>query len=146
MDNAEYAIHAAICHDAELFTAISWEKIMMATHSDVGMQLLLEAVKAGFPDHARNNHATVASFWNFREGLSVLEGVVLYQDRVVVPPSLCDGVLRTLHSAHQGVSCMEAQARSVVFWPGMTAAIKATRDSCGPCNRSAPSQAALTSP
>ena len=51
-------------------------------------------------------------------------GVILYRDRVVVPPPLRD-VLRIVHSAHQGVSSMESRARSIVFWPGMTSCQRA---------------------
>ena len=37
---------------------------------------------------------------------------------------------------------MELLARSIVFWPGMTNDIRAVREHCSACNRSAPSQAA----
>ena len=60
----------------------------------------------------------------------------MYHDRVVVPPSLRDKVLRILHSAHQGVSSMEPRARYIVFWPGMTNDILAVREHCSVCNRS----------
>ena len=36
---------------------------------------------------------------------------------------------------------MESRARSIVFWPGMTNDIRAVREHCSACNRSAPSQA-----
>ena len=56
-----------------------------------------------------------------------------------------NNVLQILHAAHQGVSAMESRARAIVFWPGLTEDIRATRDSCSACNRSAPSQAATPS-
>ena len=68
----------------------------------------------------------------------------MYQDRVVVPPSLRHRVLQHLHAAHQGTSSMEQHARSIVYWPGMSKDIKQTRDSCADCNRNAPSQAGTT--
>ena len=37
---------------------------------------------------------------------------------------------------------MEQRARAIVYWPGMTSDIRATRESCAKCNRNAPSQAA----
>ena len=56
--------------------------------------------------------------------------------------SCTDEVIRTLHSAHQGVSSMESRARSIVFWPGMSTTIQDARDKCSACNKIAPSQAA----
>ena len=67
----------------------------------------------------------------------------MYNDRVVVPPSLQSQVLATLHAAHQGVSSMEARAQQTVFWPGITADITNTRANCKDCITNAPSQPRL---
>lgn len=77
--------------------------------------------------------------------LYVLDGVVVYEDRVVVPPSLRRLVLESLHSAHQGVSAMELRAHAIIFWPGMTSDIHKIRDECGVCCKNVPSQAHLPS-
>ena len=107
------------------------------------MRLLLDTIQEGFPDDRRAANDDIAAFWTYRDSLNVTDGVILYRDRVVVPPSLRDKGLRILHSAHQGVS-MESRARSIVFWPGMTNDIRggAVGEHCSACNRSAPSQAA----
>ena len=68
-------------------------------------------------------------------------GVLMYQDGVVIPPPLSPQVLQHLHAAHQGTSTMEQRARMIVYWPGMTQDIRATRERCADCNRNAPSQA-----
>ena len=47
-------------------------------------------------------------FWPLREALHIQEGVIIYNDRVAIPPSLRKSALDMLHSAHQGVSAMEA--------------------------------------
>ena len=62
-----------------------------------------------------------------------------------MPPSLRRKVLDSLHAAHQGKSAMEQRARSIIYWPGMTADISAMRDACSDCNRNAPSHASLPS-
>ena len=142
MDSAECAIIAAIRRDASSFTALSWERIAMETSSDPGLRLLMVAIEEGFPDTRRETDDTVAAFWMYRESQCVSDGAVLYQDRVVIPPSLRNEVLRTLHSAHQGVSSMESRDRSIVFWPGISTAIQETRDISRSCNKTAPSQAA----
>ena len=65
---------------------------------------------------------------------------VPFKDRIVVPPSLRENVLTSLHSAHQGISRMNARAESCVYWPGITKAITKLRENCKDCNRNAPSQ------
>ena len=72
----------------------------------------------------------------------------MFKDRVVIPISLWNKILQSLHSAHQGVSSMLARAEDSVFWPGITSAITTMRKQCTHCNRMAPSQpsAPSTSP
>ena len=105
------------------------------------MRLLMDTTQEGFPDDRGAAKDDMAAFWTYRESLNVTDGVILYRDRVVVPPSLRDKVLRILHSEHQGVSSVESLARSIIFWPGMLDDIRTVREHCSACNRSALSQA-----
>ena len=103
-----------------------------------------ETIVAGFLVECKDlPHA--AQFWRYRESLYVSHDVVLFNDRVVVPPALRRQVLDHLHVAHQGQSTMELRARSIIFWPGMTNGISDTRVRCDDCNCNAPSQAHLPS-
>ena len=59
---------------------------------------------------------------------------------MIVPKSLRDEVLETLHSAHQGVTGMNERAQASVWWPGITPQIKERREKCRNCHEHAPSQ------
>ena len=100
----------------------------------------LRKVISGAP--ARHETSDISIYLPLLPDLQVLEGAVLYGNRVLIPPSLRESVLQHLHSGHQGVSAMSARARQLVFWPGISRDIQCTRDTCHPCNRNAPSQAA----
>ena len=143
MDQAEVAITSAIRSETATLTTLSWERIASETLADPTMHRLLSAILDGFTDKYRANNDAISAFWIYRESLYVSDGVIIYQDRVVVPPALQNTVLQILHSAHQGVSAMQSRARAIVFWPGMTEDIKLTREKCRSCNKSAPSQAAM---
>ena len=43
-------------------------------------------------------------------------------------------VLRVLHSDHQGVIAMNKQAKTIVYWPGVTNAIQGSPENCNSCN------------
>ena len=60
---------------------------------------------------------------------------------MLIPTSLRASVLEGLHAAHQGVTGMKSNARERLFWPGLDADLKLTRDQCTKCNQNAPSQA-----
>ncbi|RUS76710.1 hypothetical protein EGW08_015537 [Elysia chlorotica] len=61
-----------------------------------------DPIEDGFPDDRTHLLPEIREFYQFRENLSTFDGVILYHDRVVVPPPLRDKILQTLHSAHQG--------------------------------------------
>lgn len=62
--------------------------------------------------------------------MSVQGNCVLWGNRVLVPASLQDDILRLLHESHPGVSKMKAVARSHVRWPTMDDDIEAAVQGC----------------
>ena len=119
--------------------SVTWDRVRTATASDTDMLALTDIIESGIPEHRHQLPESLRDYFQYREGLSTVDGVILYKDRIVIPPSLRDEVLEALHAAHQGVTSMVARAETSVFWPGITPAITALRTSCQQCNRSAPS-------
>ncbi|XP_068695963.1 uncharacterized protein [Montipora foliosa] len=132
---------ASIREDTQDIGTISWSLLARETASDTALSSLLKLIEQGTPNLALNNRS-LAPLWPICESVYAQEGVLLYQDRVVVPSSLRSHVLQNLHAAHQGTSMMEQRARAIVYWPGMSSDIRNIRDGCADCNRNAPTQAA----
>ena len=107
---------------------------------DPDMSALVDAIHNGFPDTPSAMPSATRTYYQYREKITEYDGVILYKDRIVIPPTLRASVLQALHSAHQGVSMMVSRAEGSFFWPGMTSAIEETRARCTACNRMAPSQ------
>ena len=116
-DMTKHVIAAAIRRETTSLLSITWETLVTETAKDPDMVVLQDAIQKGFPGESRTD---LGQYWQYRHKLCESGGVVLYNDRAVISPSLRGTVLETLHSAHQGVSTMGNRARSVVFWPGMT--------------------------
>jgi hypothetical protein len=135
-------ITIAAAHALDDLQAVTWDRVREATTSDPIMLELLETIEDGMPDSKMLLPPSLREYFSFREHLSTTDGVILYKDRIMVPPALRDEVLRALHSAHQGVSSMTARADTSVFWPGITIQIAHLRDRCTDCNRISPSQPA----
>ena len=119
---------------------VTWNDLRMATTSDPLMSLLLQLTEEGFPDSRNNLPPDLRQYHQYKENLTALDGVILYKERLVIPPSLREKILSSLHSAHQGISQMCSRAEGSVFWPGMTSAISDLRTQCSACNRISPSQ------
>jgi hypothetical protein len=140
-DIIEHAIIASVKNDSRNILTMPWNLIAKETSSDASLRHLSQLIEQGFTENDRNDD-TVASIWPLRDSLYIQDGVILHQDRILVPQSLRQRVLNNLHAAHQGITAMEQRARAIVYWPGMTSDIRSKRESCGKCNRNAPSQAA----
>ena len=124
----------------EALQANTWDRTRQETASDENMHQLISIIEDGMPEVSDGLPVPLRAFHQFREHLHTLDGVILYKDRIVIPPSLRQDTLLALHSAHQGTSHMIARAESSVFWPGITADITETRARCNHCNKIAPSQ------
>ena len=81
-------------------------------------------------------------YHRYRHGLVVVDGVVTYKRRLVIPERLRSRVLETLHAAHQGVSGMIHRAEQSIFWQSITTDIERMRAMCRTCVRNSPSQPA----
>lgn len=125
--------------DSLAVRAVTWDLVRTATGSDESMNDLLNLIESGLPEFRHEFPPHIREYFQFRDHLYTVDGVVLYKDRVVIPPALRQDVLSALHSAHQGVSSMISRAESSVFWPGITPAITSLRAECNHCNRIAPS-------
>ena len=125
---------------ATIVEAVSWDDVRLETTSDPALCKLIEHIENGFPLYRDELNSNIRQYYQFREHLTTYDGVILYNERVVIPPPLRDKILISLHSAHQGISQMCSRAEASVFWPGMTTAIKNIREQCTSCSRIAPSQ------
>ena len=143
--------------------AITWEVVKSETAKDPEMIALVDLIQSVFPDNKEEMPEALEKYWNIRDQLYLIDGVVLLLDQVLIPPplrpevsqSFVDGqgarvlippalqseVVQSLHSAHQGVSLMNEHAKATVYWPGISSDIQKARSSCASCNRIAPSQA-----
>ena len=121
---------------------ISWEKLEGHSAQDPIMVTLVEMISKGMPDSKDVWPETAREYFRVRSELSTIGPVVLYGERVIIPPSLQAEVLEVLHAAHQGITGMTARAMTSVYWPGMQADIARKRAACTSCARCAPSQPA----
>ena len=94
------------------------------------------------PDSSNELQKEFRNYHKYRHGLEVVDGVVTYKRRLVIPRMLRGRILETLHAAHQGVSGMINRAEQSVFWPHITTDIERMRARCITCVRNSPSQPA----
>lgn len=104
------------------------------TSSDETSKVVMEYVLKGWPLTRDQTDELAREYWNFRDELSVEDGLLFKSDRIVVPRAMRPDILDEIHGAHMGESKSLSFARDYVFWPSMTSQVKDRVRSCGICN------------
>ncbi len=99
---------------------IKLQQIRDVTANDPTLRKLRQVIYQGWSATREQCLQSLYDYWNFREELTVEDGLILKQERIHIPPVLRDETLKTVHEGHLGEEKCLLQARSAVFWPGLT--------------------------
>ena len=94
------------------------------------MQALKNTFLIGWPDTKDQVPLTVRDYWNFREELTLNNGVLFKNQRIIIPHCLRSEMIARLHSSHLGTEACLRKARDRIFWPDMTTQIKEAVAKC----------------
>jgi hypothetical protein len=64
------------------------EQIRKETASDETMKTLTATIRRGWPESRKQVPNDIQDFWNYRDELSEVEGILLKQDKIIIPPNL----------------------------------------------------------
>ena len=83
-----------------------------------------------WPETAKKEYS---SYYFERHSFSVVDNILLYAGRLVIPSVLRKEMLDRLHQGHQGIVKTRALARSTVWWPGLSKDIGTLVQCCPEC-------------
>ena len=117
---------------------ITAKQIAFWTQRNPLLSRVLHYIQRGWPKVADEE---LKPYWTKRFELTVYSGCIMWAGRVVVPPQGREKVLIDLHCGHPGISRMKSLARSLIWWPGLDAAIEKRVKECPQCQQSQPTPA-----
>lgn len=94
----------------------------------------------GLAAQAVTTHSSLHAYYTARSQLSEADGLILYQDRLVIPAVRRSDVLKRIHEGHQGLTKCRARARMSVWWPRISSDITQLVTTCRFCMENKPSQ------
>ena len=109
------------------------ELIHEETTKDPTLTLLRCYIHMGQPNDCRMLLQELHTFWNYREDLSMENGLITKGARLLIPSTLRKKVLEQIHDGHLGIEKCMLKARDSVFWPGISDDIQETVEKCGIC-------------
>ena len=109
------------------------QEIRTEASTDPEQIALRTFVETGWPNDKASVPVLIHPYWSVRHELTIHDGLLFKQDRVVIPSSLRSNILRKLHTAHRGTEFTLRHARSCVFWPGINSQIEDMCKNCTTC-------------
>lgn len=73
-------------------------------------------------------------YWSYRQHISVNDDLIFLEDRLVVPVMRPE-ILRILHEGHLGEEKYKKNARSLLFWQGMSKQVELIVSACVVCRQ-----------
>jgi transposase InsO family protein len=109
--------------------------------------MLVRYITHGWPS-SRDLPPEARPYYTFRDGLTVVEGVILYMNRLFIPEAERAGVLQDIHAGHLGEAKCVGRASAVLWWPKMSTDIREMVKTCTVCAefRVKPREPLITTP
>ena len=87
----------------------------------------------GFPKQKHKCAEDIRSFYNYRESLTIIDGMIMKDKRIVIPFGLYKQALENLNRSHMGIVKMKERASTSMFWPKIYNDIENFLSRCRPC-------------
>ena len=109
-------------------------EIKEASKDDKEMNMLMQMITTGWPEHKDNVPLQVRHYLTYRDELTAQDGIVVLRgQRLVVPKSLTSTMKVKCHASHLGINSMLRCARDLLYWPGMSTDVRNYVETCGVC-------------
>ena len=129
--NTDKTIKSTLMLSGTTFSVMAAD-IVKATQDDSVLAKVHESVLVGKP---LPDGPEFTPYANIKEQLNSEEGVLLMGNRVIIPATLTDKILQTLHEEHMGITKMKALARCYVWWPNMNRDTESMVTACMLCQQ-----------
>ena len=115
------------------FKSLTLQDIKKATIKDCQLTKLKTYIVDGFLKHKHECAEDIHSFFDYRESLTIIDGMVMKDKRIVIPEGLPDDALKVLHRSHMGIVKTKERASTSMFWPKIYSDIENYISTCHPC-------------
>ena len=107
-------------------------EIKQHQHQDEVCKQLMEFCLTKWPAK-QNLSDKVRPYYGVAQEMSVVDGLLLRGNRLIIPQSLRQDILGKIHAGHMGIVKCRERARQGVWWPGLSKQLEQLVKSCEEC-------------
>ena len=111
--------------------------IQAAQKEDDVLREVMKHCTEGWPAYLHHS-PILQPYWENQAHLAVVDELLTYDQRIVVPKSMRLEMLSLIHVGHLGITKCGARAREALWWPGMAGAIEEMVSKCQTCQKALP--------
>ena len=128
VSSTESEVHVHVCSikSGLPVSERKWAELAAATENDGVLHSVISCITDGENNCPR-------PYVTFVDELSVVDGVLLKGQRVVVPGSMKTQMLTLIHEGHLGIEKCKRRARDILYWPNMNKDVYETVSRCDVC-------------
>jgi hypothetical protein len=127
-----------VVHSLEKYVPMSEKRkcqYKQTLSKDNALTTLVNYIIEGWPTERKKCHSDVQLYYPIRDRLSIENGLLFFDDKIIVPGGLRPEMLKLLHEPHLGIQKTKANARQVMYWPGITKDIEKMVANCAVCEK-----------
>lgn len=129
-----FTTHVTACLPA---TALRLQEIQEAQKVDDECSRVRVYCLQGWPAYMPHQ-PLLRPYWESRGHLSVVDDLLMYDDRLVIPRGMRLQILDYIHTGHLGITKCRSRARTSVWWPGLPKQIEDLVAQCVTCAKDQP--------
>lgn len=105
-----------------------------ATWEDKELVQVVRYLRFGWPDK-KNINPNLHTYYEKRDELSIIDDILIWRDRVIIPETLRKAVMEYLHRSHPGIVQSQSLAKTYVYWPRINRDLEEMIKQCNSCQR-----------
>ncbi|XP_038075960.1 uncharacterized protein K02A2.6-like [Patiria miniata] len=123
-------------------TELRLQQFREETAADPTLAKVKGHIMNGWPVDKHHLTSDVGPYYAVHNELVFCDGILFLGNRVVVPRSMQEDMLKKIHESHLGIVKLKQRARAILYWPGMNSQIEDTVAKCAICQSSRKTQPA----
>ncbi|VBB35116.1 unnamed protein product, partial [Acanthocheilonema viteae] len=131
-DHDDKVIASLLTADLSKFK-IQKQELIQETSKDYILSRILVYVQNGWPTICTD--PSLVPYFQRRTEIQLVDGLLLFNGRLIIPSCLRERTLKTFHEGHLGTNSMKSWIRYYTYWPKIDEDVVRFIKLCAPCQR-----------